>query len=506
MTVFSEEVLRLRQSAEARITRRLLIVVVGLIGFIGLGVAVSEIWVGQRQQVIETFTYTLNTAGRQRALSQQILLHATQFVTISDDDARFEAMTALFNAARLMRAEQDALYSQSPLPQSLVWLYDNPPINLRERVRSYTDAAISLSQADQSLTLGINHPDYQTISRAASQLLTDLETATTTYEHLLRDSVRQMREMERGTDMLILVGLSILGVLVVWPARTVIKRYVYQLYTQISTLSNRVAMMEQRQNFSEALTNSLPLPFLVYEVQTRRVVYISAQYRTLMGYGDGDEEEVGELYDLDSTLHPDDRARALACMKKALDTGEMAVGSYRMRQRGGEYLMVESSTLVMTHNGKTASPPQLISMLRPLEVTRPVEVVDGLYTVLDSLNPVTKDTVFVYDLISQCLRYVSPSVEQLLGYSAAELLAMDWKTGYTQIIHPDELTNAAARAARYIDIGEGETREELIRVLHRSGQPMQLYIRFAVSERTPTGDTAVIAGMCSDLRTKSLSN
>lgn len=505
MTGFSEEVLRFRQSAEARLTRRLLVSVVGLIGLIGLGVIVSEIWVGQRQQVIETFTYTLNTAGRQRALSQQILLHATHFVTITEPDARFEAMTALFNAARLMRAQQDSLYNQSPLPQQLVWLYDNAPINLRERVLNYTEAAVRLSQADHSIALGRNHPDYQTISSAASQLLTDLETTTTTYEHLLRDSVRQMREMERGTAMLVLIGLSVLGVLVVWPARSVIKRYVYQLYTQISTLSHRVGMMEQRQNFSEALTGSLPLPFLVYEVQTRRVVYISTQYRTLMGY-DGDEEEVGELYDLDSMLHPDDRARALACMKKALDTGEMAVGSYRMRQRGGEYLMVEASTLLMTHNGKTVNPPQLISMLRPVDVTRANRQPDELRDVLDGLNPVTKDTVFIYDLVGQCLLYISPSVEQLLGYSAADLLAIEWKTGYTQIIHPDEVSNTAARVSRYIKIGDGETREELLRVLHRNGQPMQLYIRFGVSERTPSGDAAVIVGMCSDLRTKSLSN
>ncbi|MCU0463120.1 MAG: PAS domain-containing protein [Anaerolineae bacterium] len=505
MTGFSEEVLRFRQSAEARLTRRLLVVVVGLVALIGLGLVASEIWVGQHQQSIEVFTHTLNTAGRQRALSQQVLLHATHFISATDPDARFESMTALFNAARLMRTEQDSLYNQSPLPQQLVWLYDSAPINLRERVINYTEAAIRLSQAEQSVSLGSNHPDYEMIVGAASQLLTDLETTTTAYEQLLRDSVRQMREMERGTAMLVFMGLSILGVVVVWPARSVIKRYVYQLYSQISMLSHRVTMMEQRQHFSEALTSSLPLPFLVYEVQTRRVVYISSQYRTLMGYSDT-EEDVGELYDLDSTLHPDDRARALACMKKALDTGEMAVGTYRMRQRDGDYLMVESSTLVMAHNGKAVNPPQLVSMLRPLEAVRPTLPPDGLRDVLDSLNPVTKDTVFVYDLVGQRLLYVSPSIEQLLGYSAAELLAMDWKTAYTQIIHPDELSQTAARVSRYIGVRDGETREELMRVLHRSGHPMQLYMRFGISERMPNGDAMVLVGLCSDLRMKSLSN
>lgn len=71
MTGFSEEVLRFRQSAEARLTRRLLVVVVGLVALIGLGLVTSEIWVGQHQQSIEVFTHTLNNAGRQRALANR---------------------------------------------------------------------------------------------------------------------------------------------------------------------------------------------------------------------------------------------------------------------------------------------------------------------------------------------------------------------------------------------------------------------------------------------------
>jgi PAS domain S-box-containing protein len=213
------------------------------------------------------------------------------------------------------------------------------------------------------------------------------------------------------------------------------------------------------------------------------------------------------LYSLQSFTHPEDIQRALGCAQKAIQTHQPALGEYRLRRRDGSYVSVESRAIAVKTIDEAPDQKQLLTLIRDLSeptiaLREPLILPVGL---MDAVSQITYETVFLYDLEERRLRYVSPSVYELIGYRPAEITTKPLDIAGGQFIHPDDQKAYQLRVRNYQMLSDDEQQEDVIRIRHKDGTWHPLYLRVRVYQRTPDGKPHALMGLCSDLTVKSLS-
>jgi PAS domain S-box-containing protein len=359
------EVTELRQSHDARIVQRSIVMISTLLVFITVILLLSEFMHYRQLNEIDHYAVAINLAGRQRMLTQRIAYLSEVIVTSRSAAVQLNASYQLADAAEEMRAQRDELLTLVPLEPVLAELYNDIPVRLHKRVDDYTAEAFSLSKADLATVTGDNDA-YQKISAASARLLSDLESVVTAYQNQLAGNLSALDEMDRGRVMFVIGGLAMIGVFIVWPGVRALRRHEQVLYDKIISLRQQSVLLEDRQVFNEAMLASQPSPLAVYDISTAKTVYMNDRYRQLLGYDEVDGSGFA-LYDLYSVIHPSDIERAKSCMLKAAQTGLSTVGEYRFRRKDGSYIIVESRASALYLRGKIIEPPQLVALIRPIE-------------------------------------------------------------------------------------------------------------------------------------------
>ncbi|MGB3532321.1 MAG: GAF domain-containing protein [Microcoleaceae cyanobacterium] len=106
--------------------------------------------------------------------------------------------------------------------------------------------------------------------------------------------------------------------------------------------------------------------------------------------------------------------------------------------------------------------------------------------------------LYLYDLAGQRNLYVNPTVADILGYSAEEILQME-NTFVQELIHPDDLENLTDYYAQMTIGIDGDIFEIEYRMKHRSGEWLWLVSRDTVFDKTESGVPTQILGTASDI-------
>ena len=205
------------------------------------------------------------------------------------------------------------------------------------------------------------------------------------------------------------------------------------------------------------------LPMAVYIDQpddTFTNVYISPQIEEILGYPV--DQWVGNPEMFPAVLHPKDRDRVLAEQREWLGRGGEYRGEYRLvTQDGSEVWIREESKVVTGDDGQAhytqgyledvterrAAERDLATSERPLRM------------VTDNMN----DVIFLYG-IDRKLRYVTPSFEELTGFTVAEL----FERNFLNDVHPDDEARMLP-LWRAVFAGESYTGAEF-RIINRDGR------------------------------------
>jgi two-component system, cell cycle sensor histidine kinase and response regulator CckA len=181
------------------------------------------------------------------------------------------------------------------------------------------------------------------------------------------------------------------------------------------------------------------------------------------------EEWVGNAAFYASILHPDDRDAVLAEVARCAETGDVFQLEYRLRRKDGGYTWVyDESRLVRDGNG---SPLYVLGAM--IDVT-PRKTQEQRYRTLVESLP-----LFTYvDAADGTTLYVSPQIEEMLGYPAEEWLR---RPLFPEVLHPDD--RAAVLATREQPFEQQRSLQ--FRVVARDGRVLWVH-----SERVPVRDAA----------------
>jgi PAS domain S-box-containing protein len=188
------------------------------------------------------------------------------------------------------------------------------------------------------------------------------------------------------------------------------------------------------------------------------VLYQSPQIEAELGYTP--EEMLGRnAFDF---VHPDDLAVPAEAWQRVLESPNATFRSlHRFRHKDGSWRYIEAT-------GRTLVPGSLEHGLvfNTRDVTAQREAEQALRDSEEHFRRLTEnahDLVAVSDLDGR-LRYVSPSVERILGYSPDEMLRIET----AEITHPDDLATIADAYARHA-AEPGAVNRSLLRLRHRDG-------------------------------------
>jgi PAS domain S-box-containing protein len=202
-----------------------------------------------------------------------------------------------------------------------------------------------------------------------------------------------------------------------------------------------------------------------------------------------------------SRVHPDDRADVEAAMLHAQTTGEPLSMEYRYLHKDGHIVWVVDQAIVLSRlpDGR----PHLFQGVVMDITTRKeaesaergrLEAEERYRTLVEQIPAITYVELPTDRPDESRLAYVSPQVEQLLGYTTQELL--DDPSHFGRLVHPEDRERVFAENA-YAD-ATGEPFDSSYRVVARDGRVIWLHSR-AVLVRDEEGNPRFWHGLSLDV-------
>nr|WP_245249525.1 PAS domain S-box protein [Methanolinea mesophila] len=231
------------------------------------------------------------------------------------------------------------------------------------------------------------------------------------------------------------------------------------------------------------------LPGIVYRLyvtpEGNRMEFFNDQVPVLTGYTQK-ELKSGKVCSIDSFILPEDRARVLAAVEEAILQNKPFEVEYRFRHKSGRICTyVERGRPAVNHGGTVVSIDGII--LDVTERRRMQEEVRKSREHYRQLVENISDVILTIDL-QGIIRYVSPVIGRLYGYSPEEVTGKH----FSLFVHPDDLPRVSEIFARRDD---GECSENVFRILTREGKERNIRVTETpiLTEGTVTGFNYVMA-------------
>ena len=169
------------------------------------------------------------------------------------------------------------------------------------------------------------------------------------------------------------------------------------------------------------LVNNIPAVAYVEDLARGCPVYMSPRVEDLVGYAPERFTDAPEFrWEI---MHPDDRERALAENARADGTGDQFTAEYRMIARDGNVVWVRDEAVLIREEPGGAGYWQGVMLditERKQAETKLREAEEKYRTLVEQTPAVTYIEAIDHGELEHDILYVSPQIEQLLGYSQQE--------------------------------------------------------------------------------------
>jgi PAS domain S-box-containing protein len=225
---------------------------------------------------------------------------------------------------------------------------------------------------------------------------------------------------------------------------------------------NDVTAQRHEQIQFRALVEQIPvITYVGAPNDLMTLTYISPQCESILGYSP-DDVLTGQPSFLAHRTHPEDNARVLTAVEQARRTSSLFSAEYRLRSADDRWIWLRDEA-VLVHDPQ-GRPLHWQGVL--VDVTARQAAEDALRRSEERFRALVHngyDIVVVLDSAGT-RKYISPSIERLLGHLPADLLGH----GPEDIVHPDDLP-ALAEAIESCLHGVQETLAFELRLRHRNG-------------------------------------
>ena len=227
------------------------------------------------------------------------------------------------------------------------------------------------------------------------------------------------------------------------------------------------------------------LPAVVYMWEARESengsqLYTSPRIEKLLGYS-AEEWNSSDIWI--HRLHPHDRERVLAASEPSETTGEPFSEEYRVFAKDGRLVVVFDHATLLSRDGQGR--PQLFQGVL-MDVTDQHRAQEFAAQSAQRYREIAEDGPVVFlvleydpDLERRLrLRYMSPQIQETLGYPAARFYADPW--GMLDIVHPDDLASAQETTQRIMD---GQPWDTDYRMIADDGRVVWIHLEGRTLER-----------------------
>jgi PAS domain S-box-containing protein len=202
-------------------------------------------------------------------------------------------------------------------------------------------------------------------------------------------------------------------------------------------------------------------------------IYVSPQLKTLLGYDPSEWADNPRFWI--ERLHSDDRERVLAASDESDKTGAPFDEEYRIYAKDGRIVWLRDEALVVARDDD-GRPMRVQGVMYDITSRKQAELqlqeAENRYRKLVENLPVVTYLSDTSDADGMdVLRYVSPGLEQLTGYSADECVGQ--RQFWESIIHPDDRERFTEISMRVDQTGEPFDAE--YRVVRKDGSVIWLH-------------------------------
>lgn len=325
-----------------RFVRRLVLVwTISLIGIAGLAL-ISGFLFDDAVSQTETFTEVVSLAGRQRTLSQQILLSAGQYVDAETDARRAPYGRQLRNAVDLMRLEFAQLethaVSMSPL-RALYYAGDAP---LAEANNAYWNAADELLALHDG-ELSDESPAFLRILSASADILSMAETAVEAVQTSSSESSARLRQLNDIRLLVIVVVLIGQFVFAFRPAVARLHHKAGQLHQEIAERLRAEADLKASEQRFRSLVELAPVG--IFQADPLGVItWVNPHWVTVTGLK-GDAAAGMTWMEI---VHPDDQPALEEQAKRSAASGSHISADFRLARKSRPFPTLHATVTPVT--------------------------------------------------------------------------------------------------------------------------------------------------------------
>ena len=233
------------------------------------------------------------------------------------------------------------------------------------------------------------------------------------------------------------------------------------------------ALRESEARFRAVLENSRDI-IVRFNLRSNRYEYVSPACEATTGYT-ADEYMNMDTRRSEAMVHPDDLQTLTAAQELSQKKGS-AEAEYRQRKKGGNYVWF-SNRMSVTYDD-AGKPLYRNSNLRDItERKKTEEALRESERLFRAVLENSRDVIDRFNLKTRIFEYISPSWEELSGYTREEFRNMDKLKRY-EMVHPDDLSKLVAAQIHAEEMG---TAEAAYRQRRKNGEYVWVANRMSVT-------------------------
>lgn len=196
--------------------------------------------------------------------------------------------------------------------------------------------------------------------------------------------------------------------------------------------------LQESQHFVQSILDTSPNSIYVYDLETRSNIYSARSPGDDLGYPSDYFKKLGDNF-MPTLLHPDDFEKNFKHWEelKTMKNGEVKSVEGRLKHANGSWRWyhLRHSVFKRNENGQVIQVIGIATDITNLKKTEyQLEESRAFISKIMEANP---NVVIIHELKSQTPIYINRYVEEILGYTSEEILAMG-QDAFKILIHPDD--------------------------------------------------------------------